>query len=231
MLKAFLSLILFLLPPLKAQDMISVNFFNGADSNSISKETGLIPDKAWNNIEISDKGEATLGETTKLTWSVVEFNGSKSPVFGIPTAYPDRIFRSQLRTNSFDQGALKITLDDLPASMREKGVDVIIYWNSAVEYRDKAHVQPFRVNGSVKWMISHNRTPADEFRKGEIIDKDTALNTKENVNTLIFRNVNEFPIVISTQRDTGEGGKGAGSNGGLAGFQILPAGALKQELP
>jgi len=224
---------LLLLPgSLVVADVLSVNFHNGAAPNQISEKTGLVPDADWQNFAQAEEGDHAVEGKGRVVWRVREFSRGKSPLFGIKTGYPERLFRSQLRTTSFEGGSLKIRVEDLPADWRAKGVDVIVYWHAPVEIRKQPHVQPFTVNGRTLWLVSHGDQPVTgQFAVGTLTDQAAALKEDKSLNTLIFRNVKSFPVVIETRRDAGMGGKGGGSNGGIAGFQIVPSSTQIPTLP
>ncbi|GEM_PF-5503366 len=217
---------------LDAAESLSVNFYNGADVNALTEKTGLVARKDWVNLRSSEKGSHQVPRGPKISWEVTSFLPSTSPVPGVPTGYPQRLFRSQLRSNSFEEGAITVFVDDVPAEWKQRGVDVVLYWHSAATPREKPHVQAFQVNGVEKWLVSHGDAPKlDRFFFKDFATSEKALREAQTVNVVIFRNVKEFPLRIETQRNEGMGGKGGGSNGGLAAFQILPNASAPRSNP
>jgi hypothetical protein len=208
-------------------EFISVNFNNGATANRISDDTGAKNTRNWTEVTFSAEGTIPLNTSgTVMSWKVKDFIGSKSPVKGVSTGHPDRLYRSQLRTNSFDSDGIQITVTNLPADLVAGGYDVLIYWQDATNPAAPDRVQSFRVNGQQRTLLTKAGAPDyvsyAAYETG--MDAASVLEAPRSVNVAIFRNLQAPILTIQTSRENIRGLSGSASNGGIAAFQIIPTG-------
>lgn len=206
-------------------ESISINFHNSKPANQIQQVTGMYEDGDWNEIEIAETGEQSLdtaGATIK--WEAVDAPSGKNPTTGVATSFPDRIFRTQLRTNSGGEGGLSITVTDLPEALAENGYDVLVYWQNSKIDENPDIVQTFRINDEMRVLVTKKGNP--NYKTFEVGNEETvmdALDRETSTNVAVFPSLKGDSFTLTTERQGIEGVPRSRSNGGVAAIQIIPA--------